>query len=1090
MTTTTTTTTLTTTTPPTPPPPPTTLIYIYHWFTDKNETQFTAFRAYGLMKQPQGDIKTVCVRFIKFFPWCYVRVPPGRGAAYLANIIRERSKPQVMTIVSKKTLYGWKPPEAPGATFIYCRFKTMMEIYILRKMFAENQKVIDHLGKTIILVHEVVDPLLQFMTEANISPAGVFEIENRYLQSVHRDDKIMRDAIPEFMVDVDDIITRSPSSTDVARVAAKKTESEELGSSPLILSFDIECYSTDKLKMPCATKIGDKTFMISCVFMQRNTIGDIYLLSLKRRDGAPSPSSASPLIHARYSNVTLEWFDTETELLLRFARLIRDKNPNVITGYNIFGFDIPYLVGRAKTLRCERAFLTMGMGKIGASDVKEVTWGSKAFQNQSFHYIDADGRLFVDVLGIVKQNYKLSNYKLKTVAEMFLSSADGELKDPLTVQDIFKCYEIGVLSADSTSSQRDCALDSIGRYCIQDSFLVAKIFTKLNVFEGMCESAAIFNVPAIFLYTRGQQIKVFAQVLRYCLANNIVVDRDETYAAKENDRYMGAYVKAPVPGIYNQAVSFDFQALYPSVLIAYNIDFTTIIPDDVYISSDRCHTMNVEEHVNCAHDDNLRRYDTLTRELGSISEKIRVLRELQKRKGTRLSANLEKIDTLTLRKDQAIKERQIVGKCRATKTICNSKRFRFVKSPMGVLPSILTRLIAERAAVKLLMKSETNAVSRVLLNKRQEALKVSTNSIYGALGAKKGYLPFLPGAMVTTFMGRENIKKAIAHLDEVHGCKIIYGDTDSCYVSIPGNRTPRELWDTCFNIQSDVNRIFPPPMKLMFEEMLYWTFMILSKKRYMYTVMSPDGVLDAESIGKKGVLTARRDNAGVIRTLYQQVVTRIFALQPVKRVLMYVSDYVSRMFRGRFPLDAFVITKAVGKLNFSELNELTVVRDDDNGKLYCGQYIIRDGEADTPRRALPAHMILVAKQHERGLPVEVGSRLEYVITKLPTELTYAASSSSRRKHTFGTVQSKDILQGEKLEEYSYYDQHPDFRPPLDYCYYTKMMIKPIDEILSLIYGIDDFMKRQYVDRCVKEIQLSELRSWSGATFVVLNGDSV
>ena len=77
--------------------------------------------------------------------------------------------------------------------------------------------------------------------------------------------------------------------------------------------------------------------------------------------------------------------------------------------------------------------------------------------------MDAEGRLFVDLLPLIKRDYKFSNYKLKTVSEFFL----GDSKDPLTPQGIFKCYRIGV----SDSPEAAKAMGIVGKYCVQDSAL-------------------------------------------------------------------------------------------------------------------------------------------------------------------------------------------------------------------------------------------------------------------------------------------------------------------------------------------------------------------------------------------------------------------------------------------------------------------------------------------------------------------------------------------------------------------------------------------------------------------------------------------
>ena len=66
---------------------------------------------------------------------------------------------------------------------------------------------------------------------------------------------------------------------------------------------------------------------------------------------------------------------------------------------------------------------------------------------------------------------------------------------------------------------------------------------------------------------------------------------------------------------------------------------------------------------------------------------------------------------------------------------------------------------------------------RNIYDKQQLAYKVSANSMYGGMGVKRGYLPFLPGAICTTAKGRESIQKAAEFVQTEHGAKIVYGDS-------------------------------------------------------------------------------------------------------------------------------------------------------------------------------------------------------------------------------------------------------------------------------------------------------------------------
>ena len=87
----------------------------------------------------------------------------------------------------------------------------------------------------------------------------------------------------------------------------------------------------------------------------------------------------------------------------------------------------------------------------------------------------------------------------------------------------------------------------------------------------------------------------------------------------------------------------------------------------------------------------------------------------------------------------------------------------------------------ERLKTEELDKDEQESIKTkiTVLNKRQLAYKVSANSMYGAMGVRRGYLPFLPGAMCTTAKGRQSIEKAANEIQKNHKGTLIYGDTDS-----------------------------------------------------------------------------------------------------------------------------------------------------------------------------------------------------------------------------------------------------------------------------------------------------------------------
>jgi DNA polymerase elongation subunit (family B) len=356
--------------------------------------------------------------------------------------------------------------------------------------------------------------------------------------------------------------------------------------SPLIMGFDIEVNSTNPSAMPKAEKPGDKVFQISCCLFRHGDDEknmEKYLLTL----GEPDPKTTG-------EDVEIYMYETEHDLLIGYTEFIQEKNPNVIVGYNILNFDIPYMIDRAKMNYCIDSFDQQGFVKYSHAVEKTIKWSSSAYGNQTFQFLDAEGRLYVDLLPLVKRDYKMDNYKLKTISTHFL----GATKDPLSVKGIFKCYRIGIKHNDGVySKQAKKAMAICGRYCVQDSVLVIRLFNKLQTWIGLCEMAKTTNVPIFYLYTQGQQIKVYSQLYKFCMYNDFIVEKDG-YIPKDNEHYVGATVFEPKAGVYDRVLPFDFASLYPTTIIAYNIDYSTLV-NDPNIPDRKCHVMEWEDHIGC-----------------------------------------------------------------------------------------------------------------------------------------------------------------------------------------------------------------------------------------------------------------------------------------------------------------------------------------------------------------------------------------------------------------------------------------------------------------------------------------------------------
>ena len=121
----------------------------------------------------------------------------------------------------------------------------------------------------------------------------------------------------------------------------------------------------------------------------------------------------------------------------------------------------------------------------------------------------------------------------------------------------------------------------------------------------------------------------------------------------------------------------------------------------------------------------------------------------------------------------------------------------------------------EEKEIKILSDKEIKDIVAFngVLDKRQLAYKVSANSMYGAFGVKKGYLPFMPGAMSCTFMGRTNIEIVAKSIQEKYRGDLVYGDTDSNYIHFPHLKGAKESWEYAEYVASEITKMFPPPIK-------------------------------------------------------------------------------------------------------------------------------------------------------------------------------------------------------------------------------------------------------------------------------------
>ena len=318
-----------------------------------------------------------------------------------------------------------------------------------------------------------------------------------------------------------------------------------------IMSFDIEAYSSTG-NFPDPKIKSDVVFQIGMTIREFGKEGylDRKCLCLKQTDAADCES-----------------FETERELLKAFEKYLTRMDPDIITGWNIFGFDLEFLLIRA-TIQCG---LSPVWGRVRGviAELVEKNLSSSALGNNQLKMVPMKGRYVFDLFQDVKREHKLESYSLNNVSKHFLK----DQKNDMPVKEIFSRFKEG-------DPKR---LGEVADYCIQDTVLPHKLMEKLCQIQNQIEMAKACWVPLAFLSERGQQIKVFSQMAYKAKELNFIIPTFKYGSGGSADGYEGATVlEAQSGAYYGPITALDFASLYPSIMCAENLCYSTLVMDPKY----------------------------------------------------------------------------------------------------------------------------------------------------------------------------------------------------------------------------------------------------------------------------------------------------------------------------------------------------------------------------------------------------------------------------------------------------------------------------------------------------------------------------
>ena len=239
----------------------------------------------------------------------------------------------------------------------------------------------------------------------------------------------------------------------------------------------------------------------------------------------------------------------EREILDGFVAKVAEADPDVITGYNIGGYDLPLLVERAEALGLEP--LKLGRDASPLRDMGERLWR-------------ANGRVIADAWWTARRELRPKQESLQFVSRTLL----GE----------------GKLDVDRRNISEEWARNPtrVMDYCVRDAELALRILQKLRAMDKAADLATVAHLPVE--EGLNGRTSLFIDAMLIPRADERKLGVPPTHRARREAPIEGGYVHSIHPGLYRWVVVLDFKSMYPSIIINKNICFSTLDPNGPTVS--------------------------------------------------------------------------------------------------------------------------------------------------------------------------------------------------------------------------------------------------------------------------------------------------------------------------------------------------------------------------------------------------------------------------------------------------------------------------------------------------------------------------
>ena len=760
-------------------------------------------------------------------------------------------------------------------------------------------------------------------------------------------------------------------------------------------------------------------------------------------------------------NSVIESYTTEKEVLLGWQKLVQRENPDIIIGYNIFGFDYEFMFRRAEENNCIEDFLKLSRNKDEICGIKDKDTGKYKIEESSIQlasgqhdlrFIKMNGRLQVDLYNFYRREANLISYKLDYVAGNFIGDfvkifEHNEIETivktsnmtGLLVGSYVHFEEIGHsvdYYADGTKylvtyvDKKDGKFIINGivnpdfekkvRWCLaKDDVTPKDIFRMTN---GTSDDRSVIAKYCIqdcnlvhYLFNKSDVLTGFIEMAKICsVPINFLIMRGQgikltSYVAKkcrEKRTLMPVIEKGSLDEGFEGAIVLEPKCdLYLDNPVACN-DYASLYPSSM-ISENLSHDSKV-----------------LTKEYDLAGNLIEEWGE-KDNDGNYIYDNLPNYTYVDINYDTYIYRRKH-PKAAAEKVLNGKKCCRFAQpipndtgEGEAIMPAILKELLKARKYTRKLIPQQTDEFMKNVLDQRQLGYKVTANSLYGQCGAKTSTFYEKDIAACTTATGRKLLTYGKRIIEECYGNNIcdtlnygkvktnaeyIYGDTDSVFYTfnleeLDGNKIRgKKALEITIELAQQVGDISARFLKSPHDFEYEKTFMpFCLLSKKRYVGMLYETDINKCKRKEMGIVLKRRDNAPIVKDIYGGIIDILMKKQNIQEAIDFLRVCLQNIVEEKYSMEKLIITKS-----------------------------LRSGYKN-PKSI--AHKVL----SDRITARDPGNK---------------PSSGDRIPFVYIVTTNKKALQGEKIETPTFITENS---LKIDYSFYiTNQIMKPVQQVFALV----------------------------------------